>query len=83
MKPGVVRAPGFAGPGLEVEVWALAPATFGRFVARIPAPLGIGKLKLADGAVVNGFICEGIGVADARDITAYGGWRAWLARPPT
>jgi len=29
--------------------------------------------------VVNGFICEGIGVAGAQDITEFGGWRAWLA----
>lgn len=53
---------------------------FGSFVAGIPAPLGIGKLELADGSVVNGFICEGIGVAGAQDITAYGGWRAWIAQ---
>jgi allophanate hydrolase len=52
---------------------------FGSFVAGIPAPLGIGKLELADGSVVNGFICEGIGVADTQDITKYGGWRGWLA----
>lgn len=53
-------------------------SAFGSFVADIPAPLGIGKLELADGAVVNGFICEGLGVSEARDITEYGGWRAWL-----
>ncbi|MHB8939585.1 MAG: allophanate hydrolase-related protein [Thiobacillus sp.] len=29
--------------------------------------------------MVNGFICEGVGVADAKDITEFGGWRAWLA----
>jgi allophanate hydrolase len=39
----------------------------------------MGKLELADGSVVNGFICEGIAVAGAKDITEYGGWRAWLA----
>jgi allophanate hydrolase len=43
----------------------------------IPAPLGIGMLELIDG--LNGFNREGIGVAGARDITQYGGWRAWLA----
>jgi allophanate hydrolase len=52
---------------------------FGAFVAGIPAPLGIGKVELVDGTVVNGFICEGLGVADAQDITSYGGWRNWLA----
>jgi len=79
MKPGVVRQPGFAGPGLEVEVWALPPAAFGRFVARIPAPLGIGKLKLEDGTEVPGFLCEAHAVVDAQEITALGGWRAYLA----
>ena len=52
---------------------------FGAFVSGIPAPLGIGKLELTDGSVVNGFICEGIGVADAQDITEYGEWLGWLA----
>jgi allophanate hydrolase len=42
--------------------------------------LGIGKLELADGTTVNGFICEGLGVAGANDITEYGGWRSWLAQ---
>ena len=78
-KPGVVRAPGFEGPGLEVEVWALEPAAFGRFVARIPAPLGIGKITLADGAEVPGFLCEAYAVAEAQEITQLGGWRAYLA----
>lgn len=77
-KPGVVRQPGFAGPGLEVEVWALDPAAFGRFVARIPAPLGIGKLKLEDGSEVSGFLCEAHAVERAQEITALGGWRAYV-----
>lgn len=79
MKPGVVRQPGFAGPGLEVEVWALPPAAFGRFVAAIPAPLGIGKLKLEDGTEVPGFLCEAYAVEHAQEITALGGWRAYMA----
>lgn len=79
LKPGVVRAPGFCGPGLEVEVWALEPAAFGRFVARIPAPLGIGKLRLEDGTEVPGFLCEAHAVERAQEITALGGWRAFMA----
>jgi len=57
----------------------LPEAAFGRFVAAIPAPLGIGKLTLADGSEVSGFLCEGHAIADARDITAFGGWRAYCA----
>jgi allophanate hydrolase len=51
---------------------------FGSFVAGIPAPLGIGKIELAGGAWVSGFICEGFAAEKATDITQYGGWRAYL-----
>ena len=50
---------------------------FGSFVALIPAPLGIGTLRLADGSTVKGFLCEAHAVEGAEDITHYGGWRAW------
>lgn len=78
-KPGMVRQPGFAGAGLEVEVWALPADAFGRFVARIPAPLGIGKVTLDDGSAVSGFLCEAHAIADAEDVTHHGGWRAFIA----
>lgn len=78
-KPGLVREPGFAGPGLEVEVWSLSPAAFGTFVARIPAPLGVGKIRLDDGSEASGFLCEAHAVTRAREITDLGGWRAYMA----
>jgi len=78
-RPGLIRVDA-GGAAIECEVWEMPTSGFGSFVAGIPAPLGIGKLTLADGSVVNGFICEGIGIAGAKDITEYGGWRAWLAR---
>ncbi len=78
-KPGLVRAPGFEGAGIEVEVWAIATSHFGSFVAAIPAPLGIGSVELAGGAVVKGFVCEPFAVASATEITHFGGWRAYLA----
>jgi len=77
-RPGLIQVDS-GGAAIACEVWEMPASQFGSFVAGIPAPLGIGKLKLADGSCVNGFICEGIGVADAQDITGYGGWRAWLA----
>jgi allophanate hydrolase len=82
-KPGLIRDPGFAGPGLEVEVWMLPADSFGRFVANIPAPLGVGKITLDDGSAVTGFLCESHAVAQAREITAFGGWRAYLAAATT
>lgn len=78
-KPGLVRSPGLSGPGIEVEVYALSAERFGSFVALIPPPLGIGNVQLSNGDWVKGFICEPAGLAGATDITALGGWRAYLA----
>jgi allophanate hydrolase len=78
-KPGLIRAPGSLGPGIAGEVWLLDPADFGRFVARIPAPLGIGKVTLSDGESVSGFLCEAFATKEAEEITELGGWQAYLA----
>jgi allophanate hydrolase len=59
-------------------VWALPAEGFGRFVAAIPAPLGIGTLTLADGRGVKGFLVESEAVTGARDISEFGGWRAFV-----
>jgi allophanate hydrolase len=75
-KPGLARSEA-DGAAIEVEVWEVPLANFGRFVAGVPAPLGIGTLQLTDGRSVKGFICEGVALAQATDITALGGWRAY------
>jgi allophanate hydrolase len=80
-KPGLVRAPGFRGPGIPGEVWAVPATRFGTFVAQIPAPLGIGKVTLHDGTAVSGFLCESYAVDGAAEITDRGGWRAYATRP--
>ena len=76
-KPGLARHK--QGQSIEVELWDLPSAQVGSFVAEIPAPLGLGTLELVDGRTVKGFICEPYGLEGARDITEYGGWRAFLA----
>lgn len=76
-KPGLRRVTDKLSPGIEVEIWSLDETAFGAFVAEIPAPLGIGTLELADGSSVKGFLCEPIGLENARDITDFGGWRAF------
>lgn len=78
-KPGLVRQAGAEGYAIEVEVWSLPAAGFGRFVANIPSPLGIGTLVLEDGEEVKGFLCEPFAIANAPDISALGGWRAYVA----
>jgi allophanate hydrolase len=79
-KPGLVRAPGFSGPGIPGEVWNVPLHRFGRFVAGIPEPLGIGKVTLEDGAEVSGFLCEAHAVEGASEITGQGGWRNYALK---
>ena len=79
-KPGLVRALGFNGPGIPGEVWAVPAARFGTFVAQIPAPLGIGKVTLRNGASISGFLCEAHAVNGASEITDQGGWRAYAPK---
>jgi allophanate hydrolase len=79
-KPGLARV-GQDGVAIEVEVWEMPLRRFGEFVAEVPQPLGIGSLQLADGRWVSGFICEQDAIAQASDISAFGGWRAYLGRP--
>ena len=78
-KPGLIRLDGEPGHAIEVEVWEMPHTHFGSFMAEIPSPLGIGTLLLETGESVLGFICETYAVASARDISSYGGWRAYLA----
>jgi allophanate hydrolase len=81
-KPGVVREPGFAGPGVEVELWRLSPEAFGSFVADVPPPMTIGAVELDSGQVVKGFLCEPYALGGAEEITTFGGWRAYLGNQP-
>ena len=76
-RPGLLRTTE-GGASIAGEVWELTPEAFGRFVAAIPAPLGIGPVELADGRRVSGFLCEAAAVAGTPDISAHGGWRAYL-----
>jgi allophanate hydrolase len=79
-KPGLLRVADGEGAALAVEVWSLDAAGFGAFVAKIPAPLGIGTLRLADGSAPKGFLVEPEAIKGAEDISHFGGWRAYLAR---
>ena len=48
-RPGLVQV-NDGGVAIDVEVWRMPVEHFGSFVAGIPAPLGIGKVKLEDGS---------------------------------
>lgn len=78
-RPGLIRVAEGGAP-IALEVWSMPRAAVGSFIEMVPPPLAIGSLELDDGAWVKGFVCEGIGIVDAEDITAFGGWRAWRER---
>ncbi|MDO9199157.1 allophanate hydrolase [Rhodoferax sp.] len=78
-KPGLLRVARGQGSRIALEVWEMPVVHYGSFVALIPAPLGIGTLQLNDGTCVQGFVCEPLALEGATDISAYGGWRAYIA----
>ncbi|MEK3838882.1 allophanate hydrolase [Paenibacillus sp. FSL R7-0128] len=73
-KPGLLRQAA-GGSAIELELWQMPVESLGAFATLIPAPLGLGRVALADGREVTGFICEGYAAAGAENVTAYGGWR--------
>lgn len=77
LRPGMLRV-AEGGVAIEVEVWELPSRELGSFLTGIPAPLGLGKVQLADGRWESGFICEPYGLEGATDISHLGGWRAYL-----
>jgi allophanate hydrolase len=77
-RPGLIRTPN-GGAAIDLEVWELSPAALGELLGLIPAPLALGRVELEDHSSITGFVCEGFAADGARDVTAYGGWRAYLA----
>lgn len=80
-KPAMVSETG--GTSFYVELYAMSPSEFGNFVANIPSPLGIGKIKLSDGRIVSGFIGDTSILSknsreDIFDISEYGDWRKYI-----
>jgi allophanate hydrolase len=78
-RPGLVRTGDGPAGGLPVEVWELPLQGYAQLQTTVPAPLGFGRIELAGGESVHGFLCEAAGVAGAEDITGSGGWRSYLA----
>jgi allophanate hydrolase len=78
-RPGLIRDDARAG-SIAVEIYDLPYTGFGKLVASVAPPLAIGTVELADGESVKGFLCESWAAAQARDITDFGGWTAFLAK---
>jgi allophanate hydrolase len=79
-KPGMLRVEAGTGTSIELELWALPAAAFAKFVDAIPPPLSIGTVRLKDGRGIKGFIVEAADIGSAKDISAFGGWRSFVAK---
>jgi allophanate hydrolase len=75
-RAGMVRAE--SGGAIPGEVWAVPTPAIGALLATVVPPLGLGTVELEDGPCL-GFLAEAAGVIGMRDITGFGGWRAYLA----
>ena len=67
-------------PAMQLELWAVPPAGLATILLREPPGLSIGKVALADGTEVLGVLGEAILCEGQREITGFGGWRAYTAR---
>jgi allophanate hydrolase len=77
-KPALVRVSA-GGASIEGELWELPRGHLGPFQAALPRPMAVGKVTLASGREVVGFLCEPAGLAGAPDITAARSWPNHLA----
>jgi len=76
--PAMLRTPG-GGAHVALEIWEVPREGLAGILLAEPPGLAIGKVVLQDGSIVLGvlgepFLCEG-----QREITQYGGWRAYVA----
>ncbi len=78
-RPGLMRVAEGKGSPIATEVWAVPAEALGDFMQGVPAPLGIGTTRLADGTTPKGFIVEAEGLVGAKDVSAFGGWRNYIA----
>ena len=67
------------GAAIAVEVWAVPAAGLASILLREPPGLCIGKVRLAHGEETLGVLGEPVLCEGMREITGYGGWRAYLA----
>lgn len=78
--PAMLRVTDGTGSKVAVEVWSVPVAGLAGILLNEPAGLCIGKVRLDDGCIVLGVLGEPALVEGHQEITAYGGWRSYLAQ---
>jgi len=76
--PAMIRVMS-GGVSIAVEVWELPAAGLATILMQEPPGLCIGKVLLSDGEETLGVLGEPIACEGMREITQFGGWRAYVA----
>ena len=76
--PAMVRV-AHGGAAVAVEVWDVPAAGLARILLAEPSGLCVGKVRLADGEETLGVLGEPVLCEGQREITEYGGWRAYVS----
>src|SRR5215467_8492379 len=66
------------GVAIALEVWAVPRLHLGTIFLQEPPGLCLGKILLADQAIILGVLGEAYLCEGRRDTTAWGGWRAYV-----
>src|SRR5580693_2949488 len=75
--PAMVRVT-TGGAAVVVEVWSVPTGAVAGILVNEPDGLTLGRVRLADGSVVLGVLGEPAACEGEKEITAFGGWRAYL-----
>ena len=75
--PAMIRVDG-GGAAIAVEVWSVPPAGLAAILLKEPPGLCVGKVRLEDGGETLGVLGEPALCEGMREITEYGGWRAYV-----
>jgi gamma-glutamylcyclotransferase (GGCT)/AIG2-like uncharacterized protein YtfP len=76
--PGMLRVRE-GGRDIAVELWDVEAPGLVQILEGEPPGLAVGRVVLADGSEVLGVLAEPYLVEDQMEITAFGGWRAYLS----
>src|SRR5262244_2195921 len=76
--PAMIRV-ATGGVAVALEVWSVPPEGLASILLKEPPGLCIGKVRLEDGTETLGVLGEPALCEGHREITTYGGWRAYLA----